>query len=66
VEVVATGTAQAKHAMALSMGDFEDALQSAAAVQAGVDYIITRNTSDYISAPIQAIPPVDFIALAPL
>jgi hypothetical protein len=64
--VIATGTAQAKHALAMTMGDFEDALQSAAAVQAGVDCIVTRNVGDYTSAPIPAILPGDFLAQAPL
>src|SRR5688500_5951314 len=41
VEVVATGTAEAKHALNLPIPDFEDGMQTAAAVLAGADYIIT-------------------------
>jgi predicted nucleic acid-binding protein len=40
-EVVATGSANVKHALALHLSDFEDALQAAAAVQAGADVIVT-------------------------
>lgn len=65
MEVAGTGTAQAKHALALPMSDFEDALQAAAAVQAGVDYIITRNIADYRNSPIPALLPPDFLAQAP-
>ena len=65
VEVAPTGTAEAKHALALGMSDFEDAMQAAAAVQAGVDFIVTRNTGDYGSAPIPAITPDEFLAYSP-
>ena len=65
VEVVATGTAQAKHALALPMSDFEDALQVAAAVAAGVDTIVTRNTSDYPSSPVPVMTPEAFMAIVP-
>ena len=64
VEIVAAGTAQAKHALTMSMSDFEDALQAAAAVLAGVDYIVTRNIADYHSSPVRAILPADFLTLS--
>ena len=66
VEVVPAGTAEMKHALALQMSDFEDALQAAAAVHAGVDHIVTRNVADYGSSPVPAILPADFLAQAPL
>jgi hypothetical protein len=47
------------------MTDLEDALQAAAAVAAGVDYIVTRNTADYRQSPIPAILPAAFLAQAP-
>ena len=65
VEVVPTGTAAAKYALTVQMTDFEDALQSAAAVQAGLDFIVTRNIRDYRSSPVPAILPGDFLAQAP-
>lgn len=65
VEVVPSGTSAVKHALVLPMADFEDGLQCAAAVQAGVDYIVTRNVRDYAAAPISAILPGDFLAQAP-
>jgi predicted nucleic acid-binding protein len=50
---------------ALSWGwrDFEDAVQMAAAVEAGVDYLITRNVSDFEAGPIPVIQPAAFLAL---
>ncbi len=64
LEVIPSGTSAAKHALALPMADFEDGLQCAAAVQAGVDFIVTRNIRDYAAAPISAILPGDFLTQA--
>ena len=65
IEVVPSGTSAAKHALALPMTDFEDSLQCAAAVEAGVDFIVTRNIKDFAKAPVPAILPADFLAQAP-
>ena len=65
VEVIPTGTAHAKHALALPLEDFEDAMQSAAAVAAGVDFVVTRNVADYLRSPIPAVLPGTFVAQAP-
>jgi predicted nucleic acid-binding protein len=65
VDVVATGTADVRHALQSSMADFEDAMQAAAAVVAGADYIVTRNITDFLHSPIPAILPADFLAVAP-
>ncbi len=53
---------------ALSWGwrDFEDAVQMAAAVEAGVDYLITRNTGDFETGPVPAVQPAAFLALPKL
>ena len=60
-EVVATGTASAKLALRLQMGDLEDALQTAAAIEAGADVIVTRDR-DYQAAPIPVQTPGEFLA----
>jgi predicted nucleic acid-binding protein len=65
VEVANVATPQAKHAIALPMADFEDALQVAAAVSAGVDYIVTRNVADYGGSPIPALTPTDVLPHLP-
>lgn len=66
LEVAETGTASAKHALALPMADFEDAMQCAAAVNAGVDFIVTRDITDYADSVVPAILPADFLAQAPV
>lgn len=64
-DVVETGTASAKLALHLSFTDFEDALQTAAAVTAGVDVIITRDKRDYAKSPIPVQSPDEFVATLP-
>ncbi|MFQ5400798.1 MAG: PIN domain-containing protein [Anaerolineae bacterium] len=50
---------------ALSWGwkDLEDAVQMAAALAAGVDYIITRNKKDFQAQPVPVLAPVGLLAL---
>lgn len=42
--------------------DFEDAVTSAAANAAGLEVIVTRNTSDFVASSIPAILPEEFLA----
>lgn len=41
--------------------DFEDCLQDECAAQNHADYIITRNTNDFLTSSIPAITPSDFL-----
>jgi len=55
---VAPATTQAmRYAATLPMGDFEDAMQVAAAEACAADAIATRNTRDYKASPIRAARP---------
>lgn len=51
---------QAAHS--LPMADFEDAVQAAAAAAAGVDALVTRNTTDYANAPVPILTPAEAVA----
>lgn len=53
-------------AYALSMNDFEDAAQVAAAQAAGLDALVTRNTSDYANAPLLVPTPPDLVKQLPI
>ena len=54
-------------ALAFGWADFEDALQAASALQVGADVLVTRNTEDYRSAPVQVEVPEQLLArLTPL
>ena len=61
-QVASTGHADAVQALQLSMSDFEDALQAAAALACGASYIITRNGRDFAGATVPALTPEEFLA----
>ena len=52
-----------EQALMLPMPDFEDAVQMAAAMHAGVDYLVTRNIRDYKNSPLPAILPAEVLPL---
>jgi predicted nucleic acid-binding protein len=56
VDVVPIAKEDLQHAVGLSMSDFEDAVQVAAALKISADYIVTRNEKDFRSS---SIPPAD-------
>lgn len=59
---VADGTdAGARRARALGFGDFEDALQAAAAETCAADWIITRNTVDFARSRVPSLTPQQFL-----
>ncbi len=60
--VAATTHDDALRAHELPIRDFEDALQSAAAMACDAAFIITRNGPDFVRSPIPAVGPEDFIS----
>ncbi len=52
-----------ERALPLPYRDFEDAVQMMAAVQAGAQYLITRNVCDFQAGPLPVLQPVEFLAL---
>ena len=63
LSVVPLGTDDFHAAVALDMPDFEDAVQSAAALAAGINYIVTSNKKDFKRSP---VPPRTAAELLPL
>jgi predicted nucleic acid-binding protein len=61
VTPVDTKVADIQKAINLKFKDFEDAVVAATAARETVDYIITRNTSDYKKSSVTAINPTDFL-----
>ncbi len=53
-----------KRALELDFADFEDAVCSAAAEEAGCELVVTRNRKDFGSSPVTAVDPVTALALA--
>ncbi len=61
VEIIDVTANDVKEAFQPQVIDFEDELMSVCANRAKMDYIITRNTKDFINSPVPAITPDDFI-----
>jgi predicted nucleic acid-binding protein len=51
-------------ALGSSFNDFEDGLSHAVALEAGLDAIVTRNTSDFAAAAVAVLTPVAYVALS--
>ena len=52
-----------RHALAFGWKDFEDAVQSACAESAEVEYLVTRNKRDFRRAHVKVVTPAEFVAL---
>jgi predicted nucleic acid-binding protein len=50
-------------ALSLGWDDFEDAVQGICAVEAGVDYFITRDAGQFEALSIPALSPTEFLAM---
>jgi hypothetical protein len=50
-------------ALTSNITDFEDAVVCFAAKRIKADYIVTRNTTDFMLSPIPAMTPSDFMAM---
>ena len=61
--VAAVDRAVIEQALSLPYRDFEDAVQMAAAVKAGAQYVITRNVPDYTGGPLPALEPAELLTL---
>jgi len=55
--IVPVSNQDLKTALELSINDFEDAMQCAAAIAAEVDIIVSRNIKDYQNSPICVMTP---------
>ena len=60
-DVAQTTRADAQAALSLPMVDFEDALQAAAAMACGAQFIVTRNERDFKASPVPALTPEAFL-----
>ena len=65
-DVAKSGRPDALAALDLPMRDFEDALQAAAAMACGAQFIITRNERDFKASPVPALSPEAFLLRYPV
>jgi len=63
LRVVPTGREDFRDALALSLRDFEDAVQAVAALKAGADYLVTRNAPDFRGTTVPVRTPGEILAL---
>jgi len=63
VDVAAVTGNEIRQAISLDWGDFEDAVQYAAGETIAVDYIVTRNKSDFASTIMPVVSPDELLAL---
>lgn len=63
VEVVELGSDDFRRALALALPDFEDAVQVAACLRAGAQFLVTRNARDFKGAPVPVQSPAELLAL---
>lgn len=54
LQIVPIEAADFHQALVMGLNDFEDAVQVAAALKVGADYVVTRNVRDFKSAPVDA------------
>lgn len=53
VKVVPVDTPDFHHALVLGLNDFEDAVQVAAALKVGADYVVTRDEKHFRGGPVE-------------
>lgn len=61
LEIAPVDQTTIEQALNLDFHDFEDAVQMISALQCKVEYLITRNITDYQPALLPIIQPVDFL-----
>lgn len=63
LDVVAVERPEFQRAPTLDVTDFEDAVQAAAALRLGADYLVTRNERDFKGAPVPTAKPSTLLSL---
>ena len=63
VGVAEVGGADFQRALTLGLKDFEDAVQVAASLRVGADFLVTRNAKDYKGSPVSVKTPGEILAL---
>jgi predicted nucleic acid-binding protein len=63
VEVATLTKTDFQEALAVGIPDFEDAVQTTAALRIGADYLVTRNDKDFRESPVPIADPATILAL---
>jgi predicted nucleic acid-binding protein len=63
LEVVPLDSSDFQRAIALGLNDFEDAVQVAAHLRAGADFLVTRDAKHFTNAPVTVMSPGEILAI---
>lgn len=63
LEVVELGEREFQRALAMGLRDFEDAVQVAACLKVGAEFLVTRNGKDFKGAPVATRTPGEMLAI---
>ena len=66
LKVVSLDTADFSRALSMGLRDYEDAVQAAACLKAGCDFVVTRNAPDFKGASVETRAPGEVLALVAL
>ena len=61
-DVLDTSGIDCRKAVPSSVSDFEAAVMVETAIRSEMDYIVTRNTKDFVGSPVPALSPREFLA----
>lgn len=64
IRIMDAGDVDCRYGLSSEIADFEDAVIASVARRNKCDYIVTRNTKDYVNSPVPAVTPHDFIDIA--
>ena len=63
VDIAAVSGSEIRRAIDLDWGDFEDAVQFVTGESMAVDYLVTRNTSDFASSTLPVVTPDELLRI---
>ncbi len=61
LDIIAVGKTDILNAMDFEMPDYEDALAAQCAKRLKAEYIVTRNSTDFVNSPVPTAEPADFL-----
>ena len=62
IKIIDTTSDDCRRALVSGRNDFEDALEIESAIREDMDYIITRNTKDFVDSLVQICTPEQFVS----
>ena len=64
IKIIDAGEVDCRYGLFSKIGDFEDGVIASVAKRNKCDYIVTKNTTDFVNSPVPAVTPAEFIDIA--